>query len=130
MDMYELEERAASHVREILARPMPESGNDLGCEGDFDPWDIFPSIYGSYSSEFDKCAIEVLCDLRDLECRRIDLAAEIIREMLCVADLCEYGTSPRTCFPSHEFAALLPSLIEKWRAYAALAWDEEVTTSK
>lgn len=56
--------------------------------------------------------------------RRDDLGADIFREMLCVSDLCSYGTSPRVCFPTQPFKALLPALIEKWRAYAVLVWGE------
>lgn len=118
-------EAGAAKVREILARPMPESADMLGVEGEFDPWDIFPALYGSYDSAFDRLAIDVLCDVRDLKHRRDDLAADMLREMLCTADLCDYGSNPRVCFPTTQFAEILPALIEKWRAYAALAWHEE-----
>lgn len=123
-------EDAVAKVAAILARPMPEAADRLGIEGEFSPWDIFPAIYGSYSSDFDACAIDVLCELRELRKDRSDLGAEMLREMLCVADLCDYGTSPRVCFPTSEFRELLPALIEKWRAYAEMAWGAEVTTSK
>lgn len=118
------EKEAAAKVAEILARPMPESRDMLGCEGDFDPWDIFPAIYGSYCSSFDKCAIDILEKISTVSRIRDDLGADILREMLCVSDLCSYGTSPRVCFPTQPFKALLPALIEKWRAYATLAWGE------
>lgn len=121
-DIYELHAHAAERVREILARPMPADETELGVVGYFDPWDIFPALYGSYSSEFDACAIDVLQGVRDLSHRRRDLAADMLREMLCVADLCDYGTSPRHCFPTEEFAALLPALIERWQAHAKMNW--------
>lgn len=122
MSYHQLEAVSAARIREILSRPMSESEDMLGMDGEFDPWDIFPSIYGSYSSEFDKCALDVLCDLRDDTHLRSDLASEIIREMLCVDHLCAYGTSPRVCFPTQEFRELLPELIAKWRRYTILAW--------
>ena len=120
----EREDAAAAKVAAILALPMPESRVMLGCEGDFDPWDIFPALYGSYDSDFDKCAIETLIEIRDCKKVRHDLGSEMIREMLCVADLCDYGTSPRICFPNTKFKELLTPLIEKWEDYAVLAWGE------
>ncbi len=121
---------AAEKVRASLALPMPESSDMMGVAGDFDPWEIFPAVYGSYDSAFDKCAIEVLCEIRDGNRRRDDLAADIIREMLCVADLCEYGTSPRVCFPTTQFRELLPALIAKWHQRAEMAWGEPVTDQR
>lgn len=117
----EKQEKAAATVRDILARPMPEDGM-FGCDDTFDPWAIFPALYGSYSSDFDDCAVDVLSELLDRNLRRNDLAAEMLREMLCTSDLCDYGTSPRVCFPTQQFKELLPALIEKWKAYAALKW--------
>lgn len=114
---------AAAKVREILDRPHAESRDMQSCY-DFDPWDIFPSLYGSYDSAFDDCAIEVLTEILDGERRREDLAADMLREMLCVADLCEYGTSPRHCWATFEFKALLPELISRWQAYSKQQWED------
>ena len=128
MNYYQKQEiEAAKRLREMLTRPMPERADMLGCEGEFDPWDLFPSLYGSYSTEFDKLAIEVLCDIRDGLHRRDDLANEMFREVLCTTGFCNYGTSPRVCFPAKEFEAMLPDLIKRWREYANLAWGEPVT---
>lgn len=126
MDDLTCEAVAAARVSEILARAMPESKDDFGCEDFFDPWDILPAVYGGYSSDFDRCALSVLSAflVRDLGPR--DLASHMFREMLCVADLCDYGTSPRGCFPTNEFLALLPDLVAAWRAYSALRWGEDV----
>lgn len=120
----ELNRAAAARVREILDRPDAEA-RDIGSVDDFDPWDIFPALYGTYCSSFDHCAIDVLCDIRDGQRRRDDLAADMLREMLCTADLCDYGTSPRTCFPTMEFQEILPELIERWRAFARANWEAE-----
>ena len=125
-----LEREAAQRAQALLARPMSSDANMMGCEGEFDPWDLFPCLYGSYSSEFDRLAIEVLCDIRDGTHKRDDLSAEIFREMLCTANLCDYGTSPRVCFATERFGELLPALIERWRAYSVLAWGEPVTQSE
>ena len=121
----EREDAAAAKVAALLAMPMPESGDMLGFEGEFNPWEvIFPAVYGSYCSSFDLCALEVLTEILEGERRREDLGADMLREMLCVADLCSYGTSPRICFSNTKFKELLPDLIEKWRAYANLAWGD------
>jgi hypothetical protein len=114
-----VQREAAERVAAQLALPMPDEGA-VGEEGRFDPWDLFPSLYGSYSSEFDRCAIEVLSEIRDREHRREDLGADMFREMLCTAELCDYGTSPHACFASQQFGELLPALIEKWRDYARI----------
>lgn len=116
-------EQAAAKVRAILDRPWPE---DMTCRSvdEFDPWEIFPEVYGSYSSDFDECILEVLSELLNGGPRRDDLPADIFREMLCTKNLCEYGTSPRSCWPTPDFKALLPELVEKWTAYSAAQWAE------
>jgi hypothetical protein len=118
---------AAQKVKDAMALPMPEYEEEIGSTDVFDPWrEIFPALYGSYSSDFDDCALAVLRDLRDDnygESRR-DLAAEMMREMLCTQDLCDYGTSPRGCFPTLDFKELLPELIEKWEAWSEMKWGE------
>lgn len=119
------DEAGAAFVREVLARPLPESPDMLGIEGEFDPWDIFPTLYGSYCSSFDQCALDVLSEIRDGHRKREDLGADMLREMLCTSNLCDYGTSPRVCFPTQQFSELLPALIEKWRTYAILAWGDD-----
>jgi hypothetical protein len=122
-----VDREAGDRLAALLALPMPEGEYDIGSEGTFDPWGLFP-LYGSYSSDFDQCAIDVLCELDANEKHRTDLAAEMFREMLCNLNLCDYGTSPRVCFPTRQFRALLPTLIERWRAYSALQWAEESPT--
>jgi hypothetical protein len=123
VNYYEQQEKTAGAlVDALLAKPpIPEDGmySDGEC---FDPWDLFPCLYGSYSSAFDDLAIEVLSDIRDRTFNRTDLAAEMFREMLCTMGLCDYGTSPRVCFASATFKPKLPQLIERWREYSAIHW--------
>ena len=111
------EREAVERVEAILARPNSDNPAE-----DFDPWDLFPAVYGSYSSEFDRMAIDVLRDVLAGEFKRNDLASEIFREMLCSANLCDYGSSPRACFPTVKFKAILPKLIARWAAYADAHW--------
>jgi len=121
---------AVANVKALLALPLAEYSVMLGAEGTFNPWELFPCLYGSYSSEFDQCALEVLEELiADSYCRS-DLGAHMFREMLCNADLCDYGTSPRVCFPTSDFRALLPELIQKWRAYSFMQWAGDVCTKE
>lgn len=125
---------AAERVAAVLALPdIPE--DECYNEGEaFDPWSLFPCLYGSYSSEFDQMALAVLRSL-DLAARdqwdaaiamqrKETLAHEMFREMLCTAGLCTYGTSPRVCFAEGPFRPLLPALIAKWEAYYAVRWGE------
>ena len=122
----EVEIKASQRVADALRLPLPKTEDLLGVVGEFDPWDLFPAVYGSYDSEFDRCAIEILCEVRDGVRGRRDLAADFFREMLCTASLCDYGTSPRGCFPSSSFKPLLEPLIKKWRGYSLIAWGEDV----
>jgi hypothetical protein len=122
---------AADKVRVELAKPVSAHEHDIGDEY-FDPWELFPSLYGSYSRDFDDMALLVLRNLNLAYERRWDdqdhsegLAHEMFREMLCTADLCDYGTSPRVCFATEEFGSVLPDLIAKWEAYALVHWGAE-----
>jgi len=115
------EREAAERVEALLKLPIPEHETELGSEGYFDPWGLFP-LYGSYSGDFDECALDVLRELASGKKLRDDLAAEMFREILCYMNLCAYGTSPRVCFPTSAFKELLPDLIEKWQAYSDLQW--------
>lgn len=121
-----LNRTAAEKVKQALALPLPATEDECGCDGVFDPWDIFPSFYGSYSSEFDRMAITTLRNIRDGILDHDDLARQMFREYLCHLNLCDYGTSPRGCFPTVEFRPLLPELIEKWHAYSKIQWDGDV----
>ena len=130
MNYYDLKmQAAAERLAALMALPMPETDDDIGCEGIFDPWELFPSLYGSYRGSFDRCAIEVLTELLDGEKRRDDLGAEMFREMLCTAELCDYGTSPRVCFPHQPFKDALPELIAKWKAWSLIHWSVDVALS-
>jgi hypothetical protein len=119
-------------IAEQLAKPVKIEAEErqwTRAAGEvFDPWEIFPSIYGSYSSEFDDMAILVLENLLNVKWGADageGLAHQMFREMLCVENLCDYGTSPRGCFPTPEFRDVLPALLEKWRAYRAAEWEED-----
>ena len=121
MNFYEEQEQKAGALVKALLEKPPIPENDMFSDGDcFDPWSLFPCLYGSYSSEFDDMAIAVLSDIRDGTHNRTDLAAEMFREMLCTLGLCDYGTSPRACFASGAFTETLPRLIERWYANAVV----------
>lgn len=107
-------------LKSLLLKPVEK---DVSVDS-FDPWEPF-ELYGSYSSSFDDMAIRVLTDIHNREFNNHNLADEMFREMLCILDFCDYGTSPRTCFPTGDFEALLPEYIEKWKAYYKAQWDEE-----
>lgn len=124
------DEVAARKLRALLDKPIPTKRSDISVEF-FDPWEMFnESLYGSYSSEFDEMALTVLRNIREGKSgagHGESLAHEMFREILCTAGLCDYGTSPRTCFPTPEFANLLPELIGKWERYSQCRWGEHHT---
>ena len=101
--------------------------DDMYSDGErFNPWDLFPCVYGSYSSAFDDMAVTVLADVLSGSHVRDDLASEMFREMLCVSGFCDYGTSPRVCFPTPEFRDRLPAFIERWNKFRAIKWQQNV----
>lgn len=125
----EREKEAAAKVRAELRKPMPEDEFEFGDESRFDPWALFPYLYGTYSAAFDEMALVVLRNLQlaaegrwDEQYRGEGLAHEMFREMLCTANLCNYGTSPRVCFATEPFKTVLPDLIAQWEAYSHMHW--------
>lgn len=124
----EREAEAAKIVRDALSLPLPTEFEGRGEEGYFDPWELFPCLYGTYDGDFDKCAIEVLGELISGNKTRGDLGAEMFREMLCTAYLCNYGSSPRVCFPTSDFKPLVPALHEMWKRYSFVQWRGDVCT--
>ena len=122
---------AAEKLRAELDKPLADERHMM-CDETFDPWSLFPAVYGTYSDDFDWAMLDVLRALQfvangnwnaafEMQ-RKETLAHQIFREMLCTAELCEYGSSPRECFATSKFAELLPSLIEKWAAFSAIGW--------
>ena len=120
--MYDLS--CCNRISEWIARPLPVEVLDTSSRRYFDPWEALSlPLYGSYSSSFDQCAIQVLEGFSlPYGIRRDDLASEMFREMLCVKDLCDYGSSPRACFPIDEFKSILPDLISRWKVYYFARW--------
>lgn len=121
--------KAIDRLATEMLKRLPDHENDCGDEV-FDPWVLFPSLYGSYSGEFDQCAIEVLIEIYEGRKRRDDLAAEMFREMLCTSGLCDYGTSPRVCFATIQFMPHLADLIGKWKACSLVRWGQDVCDDK
>lgn len=117
-----LEIEAAEGLKKILSKPVNEFGAPSTDE--FDPWEGF-QLYGSYSSEFDNVALTVLENLSHQGFEGESLAHEMFREMLCKRDLCDYGTSPRVCFPTEQFKEMLPEYIDKWKKYYKAQWGED-----
>lgn len=110
-----------------LAKPLTPGPRSDGCryeEDEFDPWRLIPGMYGGYDVLFDKCAIAVLRDVRDQTRNRKDLAADMFREALCIAEFCDYGTSPRVCFWSLN-PKLLHRLIVRWTNWAEAKWGPD-----
>jgi hypothetical protein len=108
------EKDAANKVKELIEQPDDE----------FDPWELFPSLYGSYSAAFDLMAVEVLQNIAVMKIGKYEtIAHEMFREMLCNLYLCDYGGSPRGCFATRDFQPLIEPLIKKWAHYVKKQWD-------
>jgi hypothetical protein len=110
-----------------LARPLPKSKEDVGCEEFFDPWQyIIQGIDGSYSSQSDDLMIEVMEAVRDRKTFNLietqGFAAEFMLYVLSGHGLTEYGTSPRGAWPDQR--DLWQSLIDKWKAYRDIVWND------
>lgn len=124
MNYYQkLEKEAADELRALLDKPLSDERGTTSVD-DFDPWDMF-HLYGSYSSEFDEVALTVLKNIAHTTYENENVAHEMFREMLCTKGLCDYGTSPRTCFPTEQFEKMLPEYIEKWEKYSKKMWGDE-----
>lgn len=124
-----LKREAGEEVEKLLARPDAPTQDDIGVIDEktdepeyFDPWDIFP-VYGNYSSEFDDVALKTLENLLAGTFEDKGVEYEIFREILCKKNLCDYGTSPRVCFPTTQFKELLPKYITKWKQYYKTQWE-------
>lgn len=119
-----IDQNASKKVVAELAKPDATTELEIGLEELFNPWVLFPALYGSYASEFDDCALDVLREIKIGKKSRDDIGAEMFREMLCTSHLCEYGASPRTCFATTEFELLLPELIRRWETYRKILWGD------
>lgn len=100
--------------------------------GGFDPWEKLGRC-GGYNSAVDQQALDVLrCIRRPNTMFCNDIAerlgmtpehVELFQYLFCSADWCEYGSSPRGCFPMDD--AAFEKLIGDWEAYYRAAWGEE-----
>lgn len=103
--------------------------------GGFDPWDALDVPCGSYSSEQDDQGIailEIIASERGVHCtdiaERLGLSpshVELWQYIFCGADLCDYGTSPRGCFPSDD--ERVKAFLDNWKQYRKLAWGNDTS---
>lgn len=113
----------------ILNRPLPATRDDIAISDYFRPWDLFPEIYGDYSAMSDILMILALHAVKNGTqfefIRDNGFVAEFMLYVLVGHGLTEYGTSPRTAWPHPNLADLFPTLIQKWKDYYFVAWDED-----
>lgn len=123
--------KALETLRYQVTLPIYEHNSDAYwdafTEGEvnmFDPQEVFPCFYWTYSSAFDQMAIEVLECIRDRgDWTTQPLSHEMFREVLCRMDFCDYGSSPRGCFWRLE-PELLDALIAKFKEHLDVFWGE------
>jgi hypothetical protein len=118
---------AIERVKENLARPDISDQNEASVVGEFfDPWEaLFPHLYGGYSNDFGQVAIESLKEVMTVShLPHFDsLPHKMFKEMLCVQELCEYGVSPRGCFPEREFGEIIEEFIRRFEHYEKVKWN-------
>lgn len=128
MNYQERQAQCRKELEMILAKPLPETSDDIGVSEFFNPWDdVIKGIFGGYSSESDDLMIETMEAVRDGKTfDLIDKRGFVVEFMLYVLaghDLTEYGTSPRGAWPQHR--DLWQPLIDKWKAYRNVAWSDD-----
>jgi hypothetical protein len=106
-----------------LTKRNRANADDFG-DDVFDPWVLFPAIYGSYYSEFGETALHVLRNLIAGKHNDEGLAHEIFREMLCVSGVCDYGINPRGCFLNSEYRAIIEAWVKKMEAHERIYWGD------
>lgn len=112
-------------VSEII---KPNAEDEIGEY--WDPWDALGLSCCSYNSELDRAAIEVLRLLAGddfVYCTDIaertglsPLMVEMLQGIFCSANWCEYGTSPRGCWPIDREG--FSALVTAWEAYYQRHW--------
>lgn len=118
---------AAERLKTALAKPLPDA-SDLVHSEVFDPWhDVIIGIYGSYASESDDLMIEALEAVRDRTTfeyiEKRGFVGEFMLYVLAGHGLIEYGTSPRGGWPDPSVRDFWVPLIEKWKAYRKVMWE-------
>lgn len=108
----------------------------------WDPWEVIAIPAGGYSSSVDLDAIYVLRAIRDGVAsgksggdyknyvtdisKRTGMSeshVELWQYIFCSANWCDYGTSPRGCFPADGLQ--FDALITAWEAYYLRRWKED-----
>jgi hypothetical protein len=123
----------ASYDKTVAEIIQPNSEDE---NGDFwDPWESLGLRCCSYNSEIDQQAIDVLREIGSPEfayctdiAERTGLSAthvELLQSIFCSADWCEYGTSPRGCWPIDREG--FPKLVEAWEQYFERHWGERAS---
>lgn len=96
--------------------------------GGYDPWERLGIGCATYNSTVDEQALAVLKGIRD-GLFNTDIAkhtgmsrehVELFQYIFCSADWCEYGTSPRGCFPMDydEFG----KIVENFEKHIEVEW--------
>lgn len=126
--MNEQTQELRNQIETLLAKPNRPSHEMYSSGEFFEPWqELFPNIYGNYSSEMDVLFIEALKAVRDRQLREYQekyKAGELVMYILAGHELIDYGTSPRVGYANPVIADLWQTLIDRWIEYYEIAWDE------
>lgn len=99
-------------------------------DAEFDPWTRLGVRCGGYSSDQDDLGIAIFeIIIEDFPAYCTDIAArvgvspahvELWQYILCSAGLCEYGSSPRGCWPVNDDDA--KKFLQDWKAFRDDSW--------
>jgi hypothetical protein len=112
---------------------MSDAPNAEDEHGDYwDPWEALGLPCCSYNSKIDQAAIDVLRLVAGPEfiyCTDIaeqtghsPVLVEMFQGIFSSANWCEYGTSPRGCWPIDRNG--FHKIVEAWEAYFERRWGE------
>ena len=115
-------------IEAALAKPLPEENQSIHA-GVFNPWrDVIKYIHGGYAKASDDLMIAALEAVRDGKTFELidseGFAAEFMLYVLSGHGLTEYGTSPRGGWPDPDVKDLWQPLIDKWKAFSKIHWNE------
>lgn len=131
-----------THCNQGEWRDSCKYGDSQDCPACWNPWDAMGIALGGYNSEVDDNALAVLRAIRDgvkrgreggkygnfvTEIVKVtglnETHVELWQYIFCSAGWCDYGTSPRGCFPDHGID--FDELIVKWERYYQFRWNEK-----
>ena len=114
--------RQTAIIEQLAKRDTNPNSDEMDLDA-FDPWEGLGLPLGPYNGAVEH---DVLVVLEGILAGKFmtDIASEtglteghveLIQYMLCDADVCDYGTSPRGCWVIHGMKEEVSKLAQRWR---------------